>query len=104
MGGQDSKGPKLKFPYYPGDNDAGKYSMETIMEKRVADYANISILDAEELDIITFFIFLRDAVIFEKSQTEKGREYLYNAWRIDQVQPEREKVREQIKKGGGTDG
>jgi hypothetical protein len=34
------------------------------------------------------------------SQTEKGEEYLDNAWRIEQTKPDREKLREKFGKEG----
>lgn len=33
------------------------------------------------------------------NKTEKGREYLDNAWRITQVKPDRERLRENFKRG-----
>jgi hypothetical protein len=34
------------------------------------------------------------------SQTEKGEEYLDNAWRIEQTTPDRDKLREKFGKEG----
>lgn len=46
------------------------------------------------MDIILYFQLRRDAYIHTLRQTEKGREYLYNAWRLEQTEPERKKFRE----------
>jgi len=32
-------------------------------------------------------------------QTEKGQEYLENCWRIEQTEPDREKIRDKIENG-----
>lgn len=45
------------------------------------------------MDIICYLQLRRDAYIHILAQTEKGREYLENAWRLEQMEPEREKLR-----------
>lgn len=69
------------------------YSQE---EKFVIDYTNLSYFEIQELNYIEFLIFLRDAVIYKLNSTEKGREYLENAWRITQTEPDRKKLREKF--------
>jgi len=46
------------------------------------------------MDYICYLKLRRDAWIHMLNQSEKGREYLYNAWRLEQTEPEREKFRE----------
>lgn len=48
------------------------------------------------MDIITYLQLRRDAYIHGLQQTEKGREYLENAWRLEQTKPERKKLREKF--------
>lgn len=51
---------KLKCPYYP-DNDDNMdtgYIVESIGEKRVAEYLRISMLEVEELDFVKYLFFL----------------------------------------------
>lgn len=67
--------------------------MFTIEEKNVAEYCKISIKDVEELDLIEFLCYRRDARIYQLSQTEDGQKYLDNAWRIKQTAPDRESLR-----------
>lgn len=57
-------------------------------------------LEVEELDYIDYLIYRRDAFISRMSQTEKGEEYLNNAWRLEQVKPDRDSLRKQFGKGG----
>ena len=53
-------------------------------------------LEVEELDYIEYLIYKRDAFIYSCNQTQKGREYLDNAWRISQTKPERDKLRKRF--------
>lgn len=66
----------------------------------VADYTGLTILEVEDLDYIDYLIYRRDAFIYRMSQTEKGEEYLKNAWRLEQVKPDRESLRKKVGKGG----
>lgn len=66
----------------------------------MAEYAGVSILDTDDLDVFTFWALLRDAIIFSRSQTKEGRKWLRNAWRIGQTEPETEKLHQKIGKGG----
>lgn len=90
-------------PYYPTEDSEGiPYTITSIEEKTVADYANVSILDTGELDVFTFWGLLRDAVIFNHSHTKDGRKWLKNAWRIHQTEPENAKLRKKMQEGGRT--
>ena len=93
--------PKLMTPYYPSEDSEGiPYTINTIEEKIVAEYAGVSIPDTEEFDVFTFWGLLRDAIIFNRSQTKEGRKWLKNAWRIRQTEPETEKLHRKIGGGG----
>jgi len=52
------------------------------------------------LDYVAYLVYRRDAVIYKMSQTEKGREYLQNAYRLELVEPDRKSLREQFGKEG----
>ena len=65
----------------------------------VADYARISILQVEELDYIDYLVLRRDAFISRLRQTEKGQEYLDNAYRLEQTKADRNTLRERFGKG-----
>lgn len=43
--------------------------------------------------MVEYYCYLRDAVIYNLSQTEDGLKYLEDAWRLNQTAPEREKLR-----------
>lgn len=66
--------------------------------KIISDYAHIPIVDVPQLDLIDYMILKRDAFILIKSKTKEGREYLYNAYRLTQTEPERKKLRDEFGK------
>lgn len=68
------------------------------MYKIVADYANISIPQVLELNIIDYLTFLRDAVIYNNMQSDKGIEWLDNAWILEQDKPDRQGLRDNFGK------
>ncbi len=74
------------------------YIVESIEEKTVAEYLKIPLLKVDELGLIEYLFFLREAFIYNCSQTEEGREYLRNANRLEQTAPDRKKLREKFKK------
>lgn len=67
----------------------------------MAEYAGISVMEVYELDIFTFWTLLHDAVVYNRSQTKKGREWLKNAWRLTQTEPDDDVVDREIMRGGG---
>lgn len=85
----DSRGksnrPKLKVPYYPTNDSKGHYDLSTLNYKIVADYANITMFEVVDFDIFTYWFLLREAVIYQYSQTEDGQKYLNNCWRMEQT-------------------
>lgn len=72
----------------------------TYWRKLVADYARLSISDVGQLDYLQYLILRRDAYIYRLEQSEAGREYLANAWRMEQTEPDREALRRKL--GGRT--
>lgn len=52
------------------------------------------------MDYIDYLQYRRDAFIYNMSQTEKGQEYLDNAYRLEQVDPDRESLRDQFGEEG----
>lgn len=50
-------------------------------------------MEIAELDLVQYLVWRRDAFIYRLSRTEAGQEYLDNAWRMEQTEPERDKLR-----------
>lgn len=78
------------------DDSKGKYKSQLWQEKLVAEFAHISIFDAEELYIEDFLLILREAVIYNNSQSKSGIDYLEKCWILEQTKPERDKLREKF--------
>ena len=81
-----------------GDFNGGYYS-STIDIKTVSDYSGLNFEEALALDCFTYRVLLRDAIIFNYSKTEDGRDYLKKCWRMKQTQPDYEGLQRQFKKG-----
>ena len=97
MGGGHKK--ELAPPSCPDDEPEGHYTTETGDDKFVADYAGISIFQVQELDVFTYWQFLRDGVIYNRRQTESGREYLEKCWVAQQTEPDRAMLRKYFGRG-----
>lgn len=98
---------KDDMPYYPRQDKKGEipYTILTRPEKLVMDYCHINIYEVQEMEIDIYLFFLREAMIFENSQTEEGRKYLKDCFRMEQTKPDREGLRERFgKKGGKSSG
>ena len=65
----------------------------------MAEYARLSMVDVEDLNVVDFCLLLRDSVIYRCSQTDKGLEYLENCWRITQTKMDKKSLRKKLAKG-----
>lgn len=66
------------------------------MDKLVADWARISLLEVGDMGLIQYLQLRRDAFISKLNATEAGREYLDNAWLLSRTEPDRRASRELI--------
>lgn len=60
----------------------------------MAAYTGLNFHEVRALDYVEYLTYRRDAYIYSLNQTEEGREYLDNAWRMEQVKPDRAALRE----------
>ena len=65
----------------------------------VHEYTGLSFEEIDRLNLVDYLLYRRDAFIFKMNQTEKGREYLDNAWRLTQTEPDKKSLREAFGKG-----
>ena len=65
----------------------------------VHEYTGLNFKEIDDLNIVDFFLYRRDAFIYKMNQTEKGREYLNRAWCLTQTEPDRKSLREHFGKG-----
>lgn len=66
----------------------------------VADYTGLNILDVLDLDLFDYLQYRKDAFVYELNKTEKGQEYLDNAYRLEQTKPDKKSLREHFGGGG----
>ncbi|MBQ6040210.1 MAG: hypothetical protein IJL32_05485 [Oscillospiraceae bacterium] len=89
------------MPYYPlPDSEGHKYTTTTYWERLVSEYTGLPLPAVYDLNLIEFLTYRRDAFIWKMSRTEKGTEYLDNAWRCEQTEPDREALRKFKRKEG----
>lgn len=65
----------------------------------VSQYTGLNMLEVEELDYFDYLQYRRDAFIYSLSKTEQGQEYLDNAYRLEQTEPDRKSLKERFGKG-----
>lgn len=58
------------------------------------EYTGIDMNAIEELEIIDYLQYKRDAFIHKMNQSEEGRKYLENAHTLSQTKPDRKRLRE----------
>lgn len=66
----------------------------------VSEYSGLNFLEIGELNLIQYLVWRRDAFIYQCNQTESGREYLDNAWRMEQTEPDRAALRQKLGREG----
>lgn len=71
----------------------------------MSEYTGLNFIEIGELNYLQYLIWRRDAFIYWLSRTEAGREYLDNAWRMEQTKPDRPRLHKKLgKKEGGDNG
>ena len=70
----------------------------------VAEYTGLNLVEVRQLDYLVYLTWRRDAFIHKYNSTEKGQEYLDNAWRMEQTKPDRVRLREKLRKEGAQNG
>ncbi len=94
----------MTLPYYPyadstAQNHQYQYQNHTFWLKLVSDYTGLDFCGVLSLPYLTYLHWRRDAYIHRLEQTEAGRDYLDNAWRMEQTEPDRKRLREKYKGG-----
>lgn len=86
--------PNLIVPYYPTDSESKAYfQCVSGFKKIAADYCRCSLQDVYSMDLFEYWSILHDAVVWNRSTTKEGREYLENAYMYMQEKPDREAAR-----------
>lgn len=64
----------------------------------MSEYTGLNFQEVGQLNYLQYLTYRRDAFIYRLNQTEKGREYLDNAWRMEQTKPDRAALRKKLRK------
>lgn len=86
------------MPTTGGDGDGQHYEVNTLEEKIIREYTGFAFRDLEELDVFEYWLYLRDAIVYNYSQTKEGRDYLDQCWILEQTAPQRDKLRQKFGK------
>lgn len=70
----------------------------------MAEYTRLNFHEVGQLNYVQYLQYRRDAFIQHLSQSEKGQEYLDNAWRMEQTKPDRAALRRKLGKEGADNG
>ena len=82
-----------------------QYNTATWYKHLVAEYTGLSFHEIDNLPYIEYLTYRRDAFITRLNKTEAGQEYLRNAWRMEQTEPDRAALRRKFgRKEVATDG
>ena len=77
----------------PDSKGGHQYTSPTWSKHLVAEYTGLSFNEVKQLNYIEYLTYRRDAFIHMLNQTPEGKEYLRNAWRIEQTEPDRAALR-----------
>lgn len=101
MGGKGEKSKKLTVPFCQESKDErGHYSVSTLEKKTVRDYTGYDFDRIGALTVFEFWLYLRDAIIYNCQQSSEGKEYLEKCWAAEQTAPDRAALRKLFRKGG----
>ena len=70
----------------------------------MSEYTGLNFFEVSQLDYLQYLVWRRDAFIYMLTRTEAGQEYLDNAWRMEQTEPDRSALREKYGKGAVNSG
>jgi hypothetical protein len=76
-----------------GNKGGHEYSSPTWYKHLVAEYTGLDFLQIKQLNYIEYLTYRRDAFIAMLNKSETGQEYLRNAWRMEQTEPDRAALR-----------
>lgn len=70
-----------------------QYNAPTWFKHLVAEYTGLTFHEIKRLNFIEYLTYRRDAFINRLNGSEAGQEYLRNAWRMEQTEPDRVALR-----------
>lgn len=70
----------------------------------MSEYTGLNFFEVSQLDYLQYLVWRRDAYIYMLTRTEAGQEYLDNAWRMEQTEPDRSALRKKYGKEAAGNG
>lgn len=70
----------------------------------MSEYTGLNFEQVGRLNYLQYLEYRRDAFIYKLNQTEAGQEYLDNAWRMEQTEPDRPALRKKLRKEDAGNG
>ncbi len=70
----------------------------------MSEYTGLNFFEVSQLDYLQYLVWRRDAYIYMLTRTEAGQEYLDNAWRMEQTEPDRSALRKKFGKEAAGNG
>ena len=70
----------------------------------MSEYTGLTFFEVSQLDYLQYLVWRRDAYIYMLTRTEAGQEYLDNAWRMEQTEPDRSALRKKYGKEAAGSG
>ena len=86
----------------PSSAGGHQYATLSWWRRLVSDYTGLNFFEVGELNYLQYLIWRRDAFIHWLNGFEAGREYLDNAWRMEQTEPDRAGLRKKLGRKEGT--
>ena len=70
----------------------------------MSEFTGLNFFEVSQLDYLQYLVWRRDAYIYMLTRTEAGQEYLDNAWRMEQTEPDRSALRKKYGKEAAGNG
>lgn len=94
---------EYKIPHYnDGEQNETHYKCNSQEIKIVADYTHHSFYEILDMAVFDFWGYLHDAIVWDLSKSQSGRDYLEKCWTHSQTEPDRAALRERY--GGARHG
>lgn len=79
-----------------GGQGGHQYNTTTYWVHRVSEYTGLNFFEVWAMEYVLYLTLRRDAFISWLSSSPAGIEYLDNAWRMEQTEPDRKALREKF--------
>lgn len=79
-----------------GSTGGHQYTISSWWKHLVAEYTGLTFLQVGDLEYLQYLTWRRDAYIHRLNQTEEGQKYLENAYRMEQTEPDRDRLRKKL--------